>query len=403
MAGAFSELFARREWSTPKARSSRLRGGFAFPFANAVVVSTTALACVTLGCAVEAEPRGSLSESIVYGEDGRKEYFELDDALVATTLAESMVALVPAGTLAPGAADPASRIASYGSQAGLCDGEPFAEQPAAAFCSGVLVDWDLVLTAGHCVRQRSLGDTSIVFGYYYRTPGQLVIRRADVFHPVEIVAEVLDTRSEPRFDYAWLRLDRQVALPRRPAPVYTAAPILAEGDAIISMGASGGVPIKVDSGGCLRGLRPGFADYFTADTDTSRGSSGGGAFDRQLGLLGVLSRGGTDLVTSTEADCNITFSVPRDSVAEEEFTYAHRAVEALCREDPEASSLCRPDCEQPCEALPRPELSRHAGCSLAKHAPGGGFSALAFCGAAALMLGRSRFARVGRRVNARAA
>src|SRR6266850_2085585 len=89
---------------------------------------------------------------------------------------------------------------SWGDAKGLCPGERFSVQPAAAFCSGVLVDWDLVLTAGHCARVYALGDFVVAFDYFYQAPGELAL--VDLREPVELVAEALDPAgTEPRLDY----------------------------------------------------------------------------------------------------------------------------------------------------------------------------------------------------------
>src|SRR5262249_12396020 len=65
-----------------------------------------------------------------------------------------------------------------------------------------------------------------------------------------------------------------------------------------------------------------------------------------------LARGGTDLMT-TPMGCAVDVkAAPTD--AAEAYTYASLAVDGLCQSDPEASSLCRPDCGDPCMALARP-------------------------------------------------
>ena len=144
----------------------------------------------------------------------------------------------------------------------------------------MLVDWDLVLTAGHCVHLLALRDFGVVFGYYDDAPGHLAAGADDLETPIAIVSEALDPAGvEPRLDYAWLRLARRMAPPRRPVPVRRAQVALASGQAIVSIGAPGGTPIKVDRGGMVRDARPETFDYFVADTDTAHGSSGGGAFN----------------------------------------------------------------------------------------------------------------------------
>jgi MYXO-CTERM domain-containing protein len=298
----------------------------------------------------------------VHGADDRREYFEAP-AGARERLEQSAVALMPKSSLR--GHELAPDVLSWADKDGLCTNERFAQEPAAAFCSGVLVDWDLVLTAGHCVRALSLRDLAIVFGYYYSGQSELTLGPGDVFDAVEIVAEALDPAGvEPRHDYAWLRLSRPVSPPRQPAPLALHAP-LEVGVPLLALSTPGGVPFKADSGGHVSDARAPLLDFFTADTDTSHGSSGGGAFDEQLSLVGVLARGGEDFV-QTDQGCLTSFSLPDSAPSEEQYSYTTGALQALCAKDPHRS-LCRADCGDPCEALPRQQNSASAralSCSL---------------------------------------
>jgi hypothetical protein len=145
----------------------------------------------------------------------------------------------------------------------------------------------------------------------------------------------------------------------------------------------------------VQDIRAEFDDYLVADTDTSQGSSGGGIFDGGMALLGSLARGAADFEPTPEG-CYVTSRESEPSAAREQFTYAHRAVEALCATGSE-SALCDSSCEQPCDAgLLGPSGSNDAdsndsGCSMspraARHAPVGLW--LAF-GLVALARRRSR-------------
>jgi hypothetical protein len=269
-----------------------------------------------------------------------------------------VVALLPRRALRGGeGGGVALEAPSLGESQGLCAGERFAEQPAAAFCSGVLVDWDLILTAGHCVRVLPLDEIAVAFDYYYASPGVLALD-SDTRRVVNIVAEALDDeRWEPRLDYAWLKLDRPVLPPRRrPAPLRTGQEPLRAGDALTFIGSVGGTPVKVALAADVRDARAATTDYFVADTDTSHGSSGGAAFDRDLRLAGILARGNEDFERSA-AGCAVT---ERGEVAEagEEFTYVHSAVDGLCLQGPH--SMCdlpsMPPAAGGCSMVSRSEL-----------------------------------------------
>ncbi len=275
-------------------------------------------------------------------------------------MAGSMIALIPKASIQQTGSSLSLSAPTWGAVENLCPGTRFADQPAAALCTGVLVDQDLVLTADHCVRVLPLADLAVVFGYYYRDAGTLAIdATADI---ASIVAEELDDEgTTPRLDYAWLRLRTPAPPSRAPAPIYVQDAAFDVGTPIVSIGAGGGIPLKLDAGGRVRDARADVGDYFVADTDTFGGGSGGGAFDAQMALLGILARGGTDFAP-TEAGCNAVVQQPDGSSADEQFTYASRAVEGLCQRDP-TSSLCRADCGNPCTATPEPTSG--GGCAMA--------------------------------------
>jgi hypothetical protein len=348
-----------------------------------------------LGCA-PADPGVELAASafpIVYGADDRREIFEVPEAL-QSVLARSTVSFIANERLDPTSVELLTPGPSFGEAANLCVGEPFAEQPAAAFCSGVLVDWDLVLTAGHCLRVRTLDDFSVVLGYHYTGGLALAARPIDVLTPLEIVHERLDVSGqEPRLDYGWLRLAEAARAPYEPAAVGVEPFALQLGDTLHVVSAVGGAPLKVDTGGAVHETRASLRDYFVADTDTAGGSSGGPAFDREAALVGVLARGGADL-EMTPAGCQSTRYVANDDAAEE-FTYAEAARRGLCDLDPGATSLCRADCGNPCRALPRPDPRDATSCAAA---PPGRGARVASAALLAALLAQQTLRRVKKRV-----
>jgi len=297
--------------------------------------------------------------AIVYDADGRQEVFEASEELQA--LAErSIAALIPRVWLDLNGPSATLRSPSRAELAGVCRDERFAEQPAAAFCTGVLVDWDLLLTAGHCARAYPLDELAVVFGYYYRAPGELGLSSEDVFGVSEVVAASFASEGGRSVrDHAFLRLDHAPDAPRAPAPIRTSHAALGLDTPLISVGASEGVPLKIDLGGSIRELPGADFEHFVADTDTAKGGSGGGAFDGGLALLGVLFSGGEDLVH--DSDCARTQHVPA-AYGAETFAFAGDALERLCAADPGASTLCRSDCGDPCQAL-KPGAPSHS-CTL---------------------------------------
>jgi V8-like Glu-specific endopeptidase len=295
---------------------------------------------------------GQLSRAFVNGGDDRREYFELADPSQRAALEQFTVALMSDSAAAAVASGNVGVLPTWGEANALCDGEPFGEQPTAAFCSGVLLDWNLVLTSGHCVNALPQASLRVAFDYFYRSEGELATREEDVYGIASVVVARRDEAAPDdqgeRLDFAWLELDRPAQPPHRPAATYTKSRGAHESDRVISIGAGGGVPIKWDEGGRVRYTRSDFDDYLIADTDTSQGSSGGGLFDENLVVLGSLARGAADFAR-TEAGCYVTSTESDPSAAREQFTYVHRAVEALC-DTGSTSILCNPSCSEPCDA-----------------------------------------------------
>jgi len=103
------------------------------------------------GCGAEDNYHMKRS-AVIYGEDGRQQYYELSSANKRDLMRQSALALLPREVEKQLLAGNTSDVMTWGEAAGLCAGEPFAAEPAAAFCSGVLVARDLMLTSEHCVR-----------------------------------------------------------------------------------------------------------------------------------------------------------------------------------------------------------------------------------------------------------
>lgn len=321
------------------------------------------------GTSPPSEPALQLSrraQAFINGGDDRREYFELTEDQRGA-LQQFTVALMTGGAAEALLDGDLGALPTWGEADQLCDDQPFVNQPSAAFCSGVLLDWDLVLTSGHCVSAVPLSELRVVFGYYYETPGELALSKPDVYQPARVVASRRDEAAAgERLDFAWLQLKSMAQAPHRPAAAYTRSSGARERAPVISIGAGGGVPLKWDQGAEVQDTRPGFDDYFVANTDTSQGSSGGGIFDERLAVLGSLARGAPDF-TRTSEGCYVTNTEPDPDAAQEQFTYVHRAVAALCEAGSD-SVLCDPACDEPCGS-DQPTLELRAGddggCSLA--------------------------------------
>jgi len=238
---------------------------------------------------------GEQREAVLNGVDDRKEAFELDEATRASVTSSS-AALVYLNHLSWGAPDVVSLNAeSAGEALGLCDGEPFANEPSAAFCSAVLIDDDLVLTAAHCVGRDAASAAQVchrlqvVFGYELSAPNSNPELRGD---QVFSCRRVVMVGAAPA-DYAVLQLDRPVVAPLTPARF--AAESVEVGDQLLVASYGEGLPLKVELQAQVTSKSLA-ADSFVLASDTFAGSSGGGLFTTSLDLIGLFVNGAPDWV-----------------------------------------------------------------------------------------------------------
>ncbi|MET0341740.1 MAG: serine protease [Polyangiales bacterium] len=314
----------------------------------ALCLSTWLVGCADAPDLGEAADVTASEQAIIYGSDDRLEVYEHESAVLKGIAASAVVALVPRSRFLQ---TPAGEFAIFTrplEQAfQVCADERFAAQPTAADCSGVLIDEDLVLTAGHCfASDDACAQFSFVFDYYYRAPGSLEpIGWGDVYGCRRIAHRSLSSLTAgTRVDYALVQLDRKAA---GRTPVSIRRDALAQGEPLATVGSASGLPAKIDSGSHVLDVRAQQLDYFLLDSDTFAGSSGSGVFDAQGALVGVLVRGGADWVRRPGQDCMVPkvvrlptdANVPRPDQGEEA-TYVARALDGLCGAGWPSERLC---------------------------------------------------------------
>jgi uncharacterized protein (TIGR03382 family) len=309
------------------------------------------------GCAAAGEPADALggqASPIIYGTDDRLDVYEVEDEALRALAQWSVVALVPEKRLVRPATGGVSMAAPQLSEMKfatrdnqvlpLCAGERFLAQPTAADCTGVLIDDDLVLTAGHCIdNDAQCTDFAFVFDYFERAPGEMEqVNSSDLYSCRELlVRSVSAAGGGGQVDFAVVRLDRP-ALSRKPVKLRISA--LKKDEPLFSVGYPSGLPAKVDQGARVIDPRGAMGDYFLLNSDTFAGSSGSGIFDANRQLVGVLVRGGFDFVLSAESSECLVSSVVPDEGSEphdwEEATYAKQVVDAVCDMGYPSQRLC---------------------------------------------------------------
>jgi hypothetical protein len=306
------------------------------------------LSLLAVACAPHAgdEPLDVSEQAIVYGTDDRTEVYAHPDSTLRAIAQSSVVSLIPRSQFSrtvTGNIRIYTRLLSDAFD--VCDDQPFADQPTAAVCSGVLLDDDLVLTAGHCFPSDGCDRYAFAFDYYYRADGELqTISWGDIYGCKRIVDRVVTPEGSPtRLDYALVQLDRpavgRTPIEVRPTPLTT-------GEPLATIGSASGLPAKIDSGSRVIDSRAGAGDFFLLDSDTFEGSSGSGVFDVGGKLVGVLVRGGRDYAMSATQDCmvsNVIANVGDAGLPQgvgEEATYASRVTAGLCARGWPSERLC---------------------------------------------------------------
>lgn len=282
---------------------------------------------------------GELRQPIINGEDDRREVYQVESEVLQARARQSVVALASPRSLGYDAGGLVSvHGPTLGEAQGLCSGEAFAEQPVLAWCSGVLVDDDLVATAGHCLGSSLLEaaltcrDMALVFGFLYAAEGQLAqLSVDDVYRCRDVAAwSYSDDPNVP--DLAVVQLDRPVVGGLAPASV---ADVEAElGQRVNLIGFGSGLPAKIDSGGVVT-LPAGSGEYFRSDTDTFGGASGGALFDDAGRVLGLHVRGQPGWASTEQC----TYAV-RGGLGLESHQRASTVVQALCEASWPSSRLC---------------------------------------------------------------
>jgi len=246
----------------------------------------------------------------VYGEDNRYESFERPQTYA---LAQSVAAQIHSGFFhfnSQGKIE-ITEIVTLKEEFKLCEGVRFGNQPILASCSGALVSEDLILTAGHCVQQRTdCRDFFWVFGYEMSKNGAAKeIGAENIYSCTKIERKVYNGYA----DYALIRLDRPVRA-RTPLKVAAANYRSKKGDDIFMIGYPSGLPLKTTEAAKVTGFE---GNSFLSNLDAFAANSGSPVFNSQTKeIVGVLIAGDEDY-TMTRNQCSVISKYPESGSGEE--------------------------------------------------------------------------------------
>ena len=261
-------------------------------------------------------------EKVIYGTDNRIDVYQETDA-GRKKLAGSVCALLSTSQLTPisGGGWHISTSAYRYSGLPACAGEPFGDQPTAAFCTGFLVGSDIVATAGHCYDASDYSGVRFVFGFEMKDASTPTLDVADnqVYTGVELLGR--QRNSSTGLDYSVIRLDRAVTAPGATVLTIRRTGTVPLATTVGVIGYPSGLPEKIAFGGTTHVSDNTAAGYFVANLDTYGGNSGSPVFNAATGVVeGILVRGNADFVAN--GGCFVSNKLPDNTVDAEQVSKA---------------------------------------------------------------------------------
>lgn len=256
------------------------------------------VSCILL--LVTSSAFADFSSDVIYGEDNRHEPFEVSETF--RKISTSVAGKIPKSILTPRGGGYSLDQISLGRR--YCSKIRFSEQMIGPECTGFLVSDDLLVTAGHCMKEDiDCSNYYWVFDYSLKHPGDTsytTISEDHVYQCAKVAARKVSLFDG--VDYTIVQLNRKVK-DRDPLSLDLKSEIT-PGLAVAVIGHPSGIPLKVtDSGTVVSSSSP---NYFETNLDEFRGNSGSPVFDATSGkVIGIVSSGQSDYVWDTDGQCKV--------------------------------------------------------------------------------------------------
>jgi V8-like Glu-specific endopeptidase len=230
-------------------------------------------------------PSKFISSPVIYGNDDRNEISSIKENLLKS-LSRAVVSMIPIES-------------DHLRKRPLCQDQPFFDQSREAVCSGVLVGPDLILTAGHCLK--NIGQCK---NYHWTFDYKINSEDPEMkqeFYKCAYAMRPKGFYKKRNLDFLLVKLDRKVET-RRPILLSKDPLEFKVGDEVVAMGNPSGLPLKAMSGKVLAPLNK--HHIIKTDIDSFGGNSGAPVFSKKNGsLMGLLISGEKDYELDSLRDC----------------------------------------------------------------------------------------------------
>lgn len=187
---------------------------------------------------------------------------------------------------------------SLGESYRFCMSQPMENDKLWANCSGVLVGKDLVLTAGHCISsQTDCSDKSYVFDFLSNSDIPRIQNNDRLIYKCKkVVAWSKPVPRKQLVDYALIQLDREVT---DREPIALSKTKIGQETNLTAFGFPLGMPMKISKGFISKtdaDKNQSTKNPFVSTSMPSHGGlSGGGVYDDDYNLVGLLVRGDANI------------------------------------------------------------------------------------------------------------
>ncbi|GHB65585.1 hypothetical protein GCM10007390_19630 [Persicitalea jodogahamensis] len=237
---------------------------------------------------------------IIYDQDNRREISEETNPERASQ--SQRVALIVEAINITSFSQSQSKIATKPFKAvgpyPICNTEAYLGQPTGGIGSGVSLSSTLFLTAAHCLKKLNdrqvLDRIRIVFGYWGFRTGDVIVNNSQIYRIKSIVKRI----DRDSGDYAVLRLEREVPLT---GPDLAYASNISPNDSVYAIGHPLGLPMKITDKAIL--FQAASSRLVKSNLDAFAGNSGSPVFNQRNELVGILIRGGIDMLVRPGSVC----------------------------------------------------------------------------------------------------